>query len=154
MAGEIHSPFTKAIEPARTEELVESYRSAHQRGKDEYGPMVQRFYELITDFYEFGSGPSFHFAPGRKGESFEESIARYQYFLGEAMALQPEMSVLDVGCGVGGPQRSLAKKFGSTITGLNISEYQLSKCEQYNKDAGLDDLCRATSWRLHGYTCG
>ena len=80
------------------------------------------------------------------GESFEESIANYEYFLGEAAGLKPGMKVLDLGCGVGGPQRALARKFGASIVGLNISEYQIGKCSAYNSKAGLDHLCSV----LHG----
>ena len=80
------------------------------------------------------------------GVSFKESIANYEYFLGEAIGLKPGMKVLDVGCGVGGPQRALAKKFGVSIVGLNINEYQLGKCSAYNSKAGLDHLCSV----LHG----
>lgn len=141
MTNEIRSPLTKAIEPENTRETLSNYQSSQKRGTGEYSSMVQRFYELITDAYEFGWGPSFHFAPGKHGETFEESIANHQYFLGADMGLEPKMNVLDVGCGVGGPQRSIAKKFGTTVTGLNISAYQLSKCEAYNKKAGLADQC-------------
>ena len=103
--------------------------------------MVVAFFDLITDFYEWGWGRSFHFAPTTEGASFEESMASHQDFLAEAMGLEPGMRVLDIGCGVGGPQRSLAGKFGSHIVGLNISEYQLGKCAAYNREAGLAHLC-------------
>ena len=93
-----------------------------------------------------GGGQSFHFAPMKVRASFEESIASHQNFLGEAIGLRPGMKVLDVGCGVGGPQRSLARKFGASIVGLNISEYQIGKCSVYNTKAGLDHLCSV----LHG----
>lgn len=103
--------------------------------------MVKTFYDLITDSYEFGWGRSFHFAPTKDGASFEESIASHQYFLGEAIGLRPGMKVLDIGCGVGGPQRALAKKFGAAIVGLNINDYQIKKCSTYNREAGIDHLC-------------
>ncbi|MYD42714.1 MAG: methyltransferase domain-containing protein [Gammaproteobacteria bacterium] len=108
--------------------------------------MIRRFYELVTDFYEFAWGSSFHFAPTRNGASFEESIVSHQYFLADALALSPGMKVLDVGCGVGGPQRSIAKKYRVYVTGLNISEYQLQKCEEYNEKSDLQQLCHT----LHG----
>ena len=127
-------------------ETLTEYRSSHERGKNEYAPMVKAYFDLITDFYEFGWGQSFHFAPTRKGESFKDSIANHQHFLGSAMDLEPGMNVLDIGCGVGGPQRSIAEKFGVNVPGLNINEYQLSKCEEYNKKAALDKRCDV----LHG----
>lgn len=39
---------------------------------------VNKFYSLITDFYEYGWGESFHFAAREKGESFEASIIRQE----------------------------------------------------------------------------
>ena len=56
------------------------------------------------------------------------------------------MRVLDISCGVGGPQRSIASKFGCEIVGLNINEYRLGKCAEHGRRAGLDDLCGV----LHG----
>lgn len=39
------------------------------------------FYNLVTDFYEYGWGQSFHFAPRRNNETFRESIRRAEYVL-------------------------------------------------------------------------
>ena len=125
---------------------LSKYRRSQERGKEEYARMVTAFYDLTTNSYEYGWGQSFHFALMKLGESFEESIANHEYFLGEAIGLKPGMKVLDVGCGVGGPQRALARKFGASVVGLNISEYQLGKCSEYNGKAGLDHLCSV----LHG----
>lgn len=146
MAANFHSPISQAMRPEDSAETVAKYRDSQERGKEEYAPMVTAFYDLITDFYEYGWGPSFHFAPTKDGASFEESIAGHQRFLGEAIGLRPGMKVLDIGCGVGGPQRSLAGTFGASIMGLNINEYQVKKCSRYNREAGLDHLCSV----LHG----
>ena len=56
------------------------------------------------------------------------------------MGLKPGMRVLDIDCGGGGPQRSIASKFGCEIVGLDINEYQLGKCAEYSRRAGLGDL--------------
>ena len=141
MTNEIPTPVLTDLNDESTADTLLQYRDAHERGSDQYAPMVQTFYKLVTDFYEFGWGSSFHFAPTRAGASFEESIASHQHYLGESMGLRPGLNVLDIGCGVGGPQRSMARTFGPSITGLNISAYQLQKCEEYNKEAGLDELC-------------
>ena len=146
MGISFHNPISKAVRPEDTVETLSEYRRSQGRGKEEYARMVTAFYDLITDFYEYGWGQSFHFAPMKVGESFEEAIVGHEYFLGEAIGLRPGMKVLDVGCGVGGPQRSLAGKFGASIVGLNINEYQLGKCSVYNSEAGLDHLCSV----LHG----
>ena len=139
--AEFHNPISRAVRPEDTEEALSRYRDSQAAGSERYAAMVETFYDLITDFYEYGWGRSFHFAPGKDGASFEESLVRHQHYLGEAMGLEAGMRVLDIGCGVGGPQRSLAGKFGATIMGLNISEYQLGKCAAYNEEAGLGGLC-------------
>ena len=141
MAAEFHNPISRAVRPEDTTEALAHYRDSQRRGKEEYAAMVGTFYDLITDFYEYGWGRSFHFAPAKDGASFEEALADHQHYLGDALGLKPGMRVLDVGCGVGGPQRALAKRFGPAIVGLNISEYQLGRCAAYNGRAGLEDLC-------------
>lgn len=146
VAPEFHNPISRAIRAEDAADTLSRYRGSQERGADEYAAMVETFYDLITDFYEYAWGRSFHFAPAKDGTSFEEAIAAHQRFLGETMTLKPGMTVLDVGCGVGGPQRAIAKRFGCSIVGLNISEYQLGKCAAYNAEAGLDDLCSV----LHG----
>ena len=141
MEAGFHSPISRAVRPQDMVETLSNYRDSQDRGKEEYASMVEAFYDLITDFYEYGWGQSFHFAPIRDNASFEESIDQHDHYLGEAMGLGPGMNALDIGCGVGGPQRYMAKAFGASITGLNISEYQANKCSAYNEKAGLDDLC-------------
>lgn len=54
------------------------------------------------------------------------------------MSLRPGMRVLDVGCGVGGPAREIAKFSGvAHITGLNLNEYQVSRANNYAQREGL-----------------
>lgn len=146
MAAGLDNSISKASQPKGTAEKVSNYSTSLKLSNQEYASKVTAYYDLVTDFCEYGWGQSIHFAPMKVGESFAESIANHEYFLGEAIGLKPGMKVLDVGCGVGGPQRALAKKFGASIVGLNINEYQIGKCSTYNKKAGLNHLCSV----LHG----
>ena len=146
MANRFHRPISRAVRPEDTAETLATYRDSQQRGKDAYAAMVGTFYDLITDFYEYGWGRSFHFAPAKVGVSLEDAQFCHQLLLGEAIGLRPGMKVLDVGCGIGGPQRALATKFGASIVGLNINEYQVRKCSTYNSEANLGHLCSV----LHG----
>jgi sterol 24-C-methyltransferase len=103
--------------------------------------MVNHYYDLVTDFYEYGWGQSFHFAPAHKGESFAASIARHEHWLAAQLHLKPGMKVLDVGCGVGGPMRAIARFSGATIVGVNNNDYQIKRGDKHNSDAGLAHLC-------------
>ena len=80
--------------------VVDEYASFHagtvERRKDNYTTMVNDFYDLVTDFYEFGWGQSFHFAPRHKGEAFDASIARHEFFLAHALQLKPGMTRTEV----------------------------------------------------------
>jgi len=114
--------------------------SAEQRQRD-YAGMVNTYFDLATDFYEFGWGQSFHFAPRARGETFSESILRYEQWLALRLGLTPDSHALDVGCGVGGPMRTIARFAGCKITGLNNNEYQLKRAAMHTRRAGLEALC-------------
>mmetsp|Transcript_1156 Transcript_1156/g.1882 ORF Transcript_1156/g.1882 Transcript_1156/m.1882 type:complete len:409 (+) Transcript_1156:40-1266(+) len=110
--------------------------------KQKYADMVNHFYNLVTDFYEFGWGQSFHFAPRFKNETFIESIKRAEYHLASSLGLRPGMKILDVGCGVGGPMRNIAAFSGCSVEGITINQYQVNIGNKYNAANGLDHCCK------------
>lgn len=102
--------------------------------------LVKLYYELVEDFYEFGWGRSWHFAPRAPNESFPASLARHEHYLAHRLGLHPAMSVLDMGCGVGGPLREMVRFSGARITGVNLSGHQLALARQYTEEAGLSHM--------------
>lgn len=54
----------------------------------------------------------------------QASIKRYEVNIGKAIGLKPGMKAIDLGCGVGGPMRTIAKSSGAHVTGITINEYQ------------------------------
>jgi len=103
--------------------------------------LVNQYYDIATDFYEWAWGYSFHFAPRYVGESVKASIARHEHFLAARIGLKPGMRALDVGCGVGGPMMEIARFSGGNVTGINNNSYQISRGEQHVKRAGLNSVC-------------
>jgi sterol 24-C-methyltransferase len=128
---------------------IRSYRQLHnddslsgdQARKDNYSAMVNQYYDLVTDFYEYGWGQSFHFASRRRGESLKESILRHEHYLAMRLGLGPGQSALDVGCGVGGPAREIASFSGANVLGLNNNAYQVGKAQQHTERAGMSGRC-------------
>mmetsp|Transcript_21066 Transcript_21066/g.21760 ORF Transcript_21066/g.21760 Transcript_21066/m.21760 type:complete len:409 (-) Transcript_21066:240-1466(-) len=112
--------------------------------KERYAAMVDHFYNIVTDFYEYGWGQSFHFAPRWKNETFMESIKRAEYHIASRLGLKPGMHCLDLGCGVGGPMRNIAMFSGAKITGITINQYQVNIGNKYNQNMGLSHLCQST----------
>ena len=56
--------------------------------------LADSFYELITDFYEYGYGRSFHFAPVLDGKSRAECIAEYEKSVARTIQAKPGMKIL------------------------------------------------------------
>ena len=55
------------------------------------------------------------------------------------MSLRDGMKVLDVGCGVGGPAREIAKFANVHVTGLNNNDYQIERATKYAAKEGLSN---------------
>jgi len=131
------------LAPDEVKSVVDQYTGIHDAGverrKEHYRSFVEHYYDLTTDFYEFGWGQSFHFAPRRRGESFKASLLRHQRFLADRLALKPGMRVLDAGCGVGGPMGALARDTGASFVGLNNNAYQLERAKVHTRD--VQSLC-------------
>ncbi|KAB8338800.1 hypothetical protein FH972_021745 [Carpinus fangiana] len=104
----------------------------------EYATLTRHYYNLATDMYEQGWSDSFHFCRFAHGEPFRQALARHEHYLALMMNLRPGMRVLDVGCGVGGPAREIAKFTGATIVGLNNNDYQIDRANNYSVKQGLE----------------
>ena len=107
-----------------------------------YMKVTNKYYDLVTDFYEYGWDESFHFAPRLVDETFRESLRRYEHYLALRLALQPGETVIDIGCGIGGPMRGIARFSGAPVIGINNNAYQISRAEKINAAKGLGEQCR------------
>ena len=129
---------------SRLSDYEQRYIGAERKGLDErkqdYKNFVNTYYDLVTDFYEYGWGQSFHFAPRTPKESFAASLARHEHYMAHMLALRPGMLVLDLGCGVGGPLREIARFSGASIVGVNDNAYQLEHARKHTEEAGLSHL--------------
>jgi sterol 24-C-methyltransferase len=134
---------TDGVAPA-VREYEEGFNDAKESDlatkRNESRRIAELYYDLVTDFYEFGWGRSFHFAPRVPGESFKASLARHEHFLAHMLGLRPGMVVADIGCGVGGPLVEIARFSGARIVGINTNAYQIERARTLTKEAGLDHL--------------
>ena len=106
--------------------------------KESATSLVNEYYDLVTDFYEFGWGQSFHFAPRYSGETFFESLSRHEYFLAARGHFKDSDHLIDIGCGVGGPLRNMVRFTGAKVTGINNNAYQIRRAKRYDMSHGLD----------------
>ena len=123
----------------------ERQRGMHRGGgsgeeESAYRTVSNLYYDLVTDFFEYGWGRSFHFAPRVPGESFKASIARHEHYLAHVLGLGPGMVVADIGCGIGGPLLEIARFSGAGIVGVNSNAHQLERARKLTEEAGLTHL--------------
>ena len=129
------------------QKVVDDYHQLHDDDRTSseervraYTKVANHYYDLVTDFYEYGWGQSFHFAPRASSESFAASLARHQHRLADALQLKPGGELLDIGCGVGGPMRSIAKHTGCRVLGVNNNAYQIERGRRHSAKASMSDV--------------
>ena len=132
---------------ARVDDYERRYAGAPDDGLDRRRTRdknwQENYYDLVTDFFEYGWGQSFHFAPRAPGESFAASIARHEHYIALRLALEPGMAAVDLGCGVGGPAIEIARFSGARIVGVSVNAMQLERAARRSEAAGLSHL---TDW--------
>ena len=101
---------------------------------------VKEYYSLSSEFMVFGWSESLHFAPLSPRESLEESQVRHQRLMISKLELHEGMTVVDVGCGIGGPMRRVVREAGVRVTGVNNNEIQLNRARALNAEQGLDHM--------------
>ena len=72
----------------------ESEAEATERRRKDAVSVTNAYYDLATDFYEYGWGDAFHFAVLQPGESREHSFAKHEYFLAMKLGLKAGETVL------------------------------------------------------------
>ena len=105
----------------------------------DHAATVKEYYDLCSEFMVYGWGESLHFAPLSSGESLEDSKIRHQRLMIAKLELGEGMTVVDVGCGIGGPMRRVVREAGVRVVGVNSNEHQLDRARSLNAEAGLDD---------------
>lgn len=114
---------------------------------------VARYYDDATHgFYVRGWNPDhIHFGlfePGecpKPGEILSESaglaqaVERMIDVIVAPAGIRADHRVVDAGCGIGGTAIHLARRYGCTVSGVNISREQLKLAEKKARHAGVDD---------------
>ena len=116
-----------------------SAKDAGATGYD-HADTVKEYYDLCSEFMVFGWGESLHFAPLSPGESLEDSKVRHQRLMIAKLELCEGMTVVDIGCGVGGPMRRVVREAGVKVVGVNNNEIQLDRAKALNADAGVGHM--------------
>ncbi|KAI0472459.1 tocopherol O-methyltransferase [Xylaria cf. heliscus] len=87
---------------------------------------IKKHYEIASDYYYSLWGQHIHHGYFKSAtETKEEAQVNLIKYLLEISDLSPKAKVLDVGCGIGGTSRFLAKEHSCSVTGITISGRQV-----------------------------
>jgi len=120
---------------------LERTRDSHLRARD-YKELVREYYDTVTPFYHKGWGEYFHFAPFAGRETVRQALEAQQLLLAQKASIRRSDRVLDVGCGIGGPGRNIARRTGAHVTGVTISPTQVKTAQGLIRRQGLQERCQ------------
>ncbi|RAH51230.1 putative sterol 24-c-methyltransferase [Aspergillus brunneoviolaceus CBS 621.78] len=96
-----------------------------------------QYYNLVTSIFQKSGRMCGHLCRLSPNEPMAQSLVRHEHYLAHRVNIQEGEKILDVGCGIGNPARSIARFTGANITGLNINAQQLRQARQLTQEAGL-----------------
>ncbi|MGW5355920.1 methyltransferase domain-containing protein [Streptomyces sp. NPDC004031] len=110
---------------------------------------VERYYDITLDLYEDLWGEHVHHGfwdpgeiPGANGADRHAATDRLVRELVEFTGVPPRSTVLDVGCGIGGPALHLAGAMDCTVEGVTLSARQAARAGEKAQAAGLAGRAR------------
>ena len=114
--------------------------------KADINTAVERYYDTTLDLYEELWGEHVHHGywdegerPDADGADRHSATDRLVHELVGYAGVPAGASVLDVGCGIGGPALYLAGTLGCTVVGVTLSAQQAARAAQKAAEAGLAD---------------
>ena len=139
--------FLASLRTSKRHGRIDGYNDLHNKEEaddrnDQYADLVDSYYDLATEFYEWGWGTCFHFADRRGRETFAQSLLRHEYYLASRLALKAGDCVLDCGCGIGGPARNIARFTRAQVTGITINQFQVDRGNALCKQEGVSHLAK------------
>jgi cyclopropane-fatty-acyl-phospholipid synthase len=117
---------------------IDQYNPAHRarRNVAHHYDLNGRLYSLFLDRDRQYSCAYFP----RGDETLEEAQAAKKRHIAAKLCLdRPDLHVLDIGCGWGGLALTLARDFGARVTGITLSQEQLSEARNRAMTEGLQD---------------
>lgn len=103
--------------------------------------VAEKHYDLGNDFFQSWLDTHMQYSCGywKDAATLDDAQLAKMDMIARKLKLAPGMTVLDIGCGWGGLGRFLARNYGVTVTGLNISTEQIRWCRERAVEEGLED---------------
>ena len=121
-----------------------------ERTREELKLGIAGFYDRSSQVWEDVWGEHMHhgyYVPANRTDHVQAQIDLIDQVLKWSMVdnipkNQGITSIVDVGCGIGGSSRHLARKYpGSTVQGITLSPYQASRAMELSMEQDLEASC-------------
>jgi 27-O-demethylrifamycin SV methyltransferase len=97
-------------------------------------------YDKVTRAWQYLLGEDFHYGYFQtKNEPLEVATRNLTMLMAEKGAIRPDISVLDVGCGIGSPACFLAERYGCRVTGISTSATGVEHARRRAQERGCSD---------------
>lgn len=111
-------------------------QSAYHQDIIDYYRQTEHAYK---DSWDLDRSLSIHYGyRDEKAVNFRQSLLRMNEVMIEAAVIKKTDQVLDAGCGVGGSSIFIAEKIGSRVTGISLSDRQVSQAKEHAKSKGVE----------------
>ena len=100
---------------------------------------VRSYYEFLGDLFRAAWGESLHFSVYSGTQTRDEAAAATESMIAEDAGFGPGMSVLDVGCGSGGPAMTMATHWSVHVTGVDLVPGHVERAREQAAAHGLSD---------------
>lgn len=98
-AGGVRENVTRYVDEQFVRGKGDGEREANRQKRiQEARNIADNFYTLVSDFYEYGYGHSFHFAPIMGGLTMDEGLAAYERATASTLKAGPGMKLLVSDC--------------------------------------------------------
>lgn len=122
-----------------------SNKAAHmlsRNSRNQAQKNISAHYDLGNDFFKLFLDETMQYSSAiflRDDMSLHEASLSKIRHIGQRLQLQPEDSVLEIGCGWGGLAVHLVKEFGCRMTSITISKEQYDYARQWVAAEGLQE---------------
>jgi cyclopropane fatty-acyl-phospholipid synthase-like methyltransferase len=130
-------PHLKSTRTTKLDHLATNTTTQRTTHASTAVPATNAYYNMVNATYERFWGQHFHYTPLFPNEPLSHAMNFYVYRLALLTNLRPGMRVLDVGCGIGGPTREVAKLVGCDVIGVTVNQGQVDRATELTAQVNL-----------------
>jgi ubiquinone/menaquinone biosynthesis C-methylase UbiE len=105
-------------------------------------PSPAQYYEVLHELLLELFGHDWHLGYWVNASTPADAARRLNEVMANRLAATAGMTVLDIGCGVGGPACDIAETTGARVVGVSNSRVGLAEAERYARQRGVENLLR------------